>query len=65
MFGTWSGFNATDGTQQVVNHLQQVAEAAQWKKVKQLLKHVDTPVVVIASCKAIQALQTLGQVAAI
>lgn len=62
MFGTWSGLNAADGKQLVINHLQSVAEATQWKKVKRLLKDVDTPVVVIASCKAIQALQTLGQV---
>ena len=41
--------------------LSEVSKATGWAKVKSLLKTLDQPTVIIASCKCIQALQTLGR----
>ena len=59
MFGAWSGLSADESTKQVPAHLKAVAGATAWPKLKKFIGDVDTPVVVIASCKAIQALQIL------
>jgi len=57
MFGTWSGLSADESTKQVPAHLKAVAGATAWPKLKKFVLEVDTQVVVVASCKAIQALQ--------
>ena len=59
MFGAWSGLSAEESTKQVLAHLKTVAGATAWPKLKKFIGEVDEPVVVIGSCKAIQALQIL------
>lgn len=60
MFGNWSGLRAQDGTEQVQSHLRDVLEVTKWPKLRKFLTEVTEPVVVIASCKGMQALQILG-----
>ena len=58
-FGSWSGLSASDGMKQVLVHLAAANESLQSPKLTRFIREVDEPVVVIASCKAIQALQSL------
>lgn len=57
-FGAWSGVSAEKAAALVRGHLE--AAVQRFPQVSRLLKDVDQPTVIIASCKAMQALRSFG-----
>ena len=60
-FAAWSGLEPQDCACEVQRLLSEVQHTTHWPKLKALVKSIDSPSTIIASCKSIQALKMPGK----